>query len=517
VDAQSGLPVQGASVEVRSGGTAVSRVTNADGRYEFPDLLAGSYQVSTSARGYLRTLFGQAVITPGVGVSSDYPTIPVRVAEGSVVSGIDIRLVHSGSISGRVYDDAGRELSGVEIELLRKTYGGDVAEPVPAAFGQTEGPFSMFQIGSLPPGEYYVRAYLAEPVRPTRAERSMAYAPTYFPEATRLEDAQPIVLAPGQDILSLNLSLATVNAHVVSGKLVAPQGTALAGTSVELSPIGVGAEAAEPHAVADSNGRFRIRDVVAGEYVLRVRDERDGSKWLGATRRVTIENDVTGLEIAPEQPVSIEGRFVLESGRAVDFDPGPVDVALEYGGKDGATDMDTFSGVLHDGTFSIEAPAGSVSVRIAPRGGRPYRTVKAVYLDSLEVTDRSFNLSAGEHHRLTFVYPDQVSTLSGEVTDRTGHPAPYALVVVFPEDREQWKARLIHTSFAQPSGYYEVADLAGVPVRAIALASLPRNAWANPDVLDRLRLLATRVQLQEGQAHTLSLVLSPTPKDLLPR
>jgi beta-lactamase regulating signal transducer with metallopeptidase domain len=517
VDAQSGLPVQGASVEARSGGTAVGRVTHADGRYEFTDLIAGTYQVSASARGYLRTLFGQAVITPDVGLGNDDPVLPVRVPEGGVASGIDIRMIHGASISGRVYDDAGAELSGVEVELLRKTYGNGLPDAVPAAFGQTEGPFSMFEIGRIPPGEYYVRAYLAEPVRPTRGDRATGYAPTFFPQATRIGDAQSIVVGAGQDILSLNISLATVTTHVVGGRLVVPQGTAISGTSVELSPIGIEAEAADLRALAEPNGRFRIPDVVPGEYVLRVRNDRDGSKWLGATRRVTIENDVTDLEIAPEQPVSIEGRFVLESGRTIDFDPGPVDVALEYGGKDGATDMDTFSAVQHDGTFSIEAPGGTVSARIAPRGGRPYRAVKAVYLDSLDVTDRSFNLAAGERHRLTFVYPDQVSTLSGEVADRAGHPAPYALVVVFPDDREQWKARLIHTAFAQPSGYYEIADLPGAPYRAIALTSLPRNAWVNPDVLDRLRLLAKPVRLQDGEHHTLPLALTPTPKDLLPQ
>ena len=387
VDAQSGLPVQGASVEVRSGNTVYGRLTHADGRYEFLDLVAGSYQVSASARGYLRTLFGQAVFTRQ-GFTNDYQAIPVQVPDGTATSGIDIRLVHSSSISGRVYDDSGKELSGVEVELLRRTYGSGSERPAPAGFGQTEGPFSMFQIGSLPPGEYYVRAYLAEPVRPTRGEPSVGYAPTFFPQATRIADAQPVVVAAGQDILSLNISLATVSTHVVSGRLVAPRDTALAGTIVELTPIGAGTEAAQARAVASSDGRFRIPDVVAGEYILKVRDERDAGKWLGASRRVAVENDASGLEIAPEAPVSIDGRFVLESGHPIDFDPGPVDVTLEYGGRDGATDMDTFSGVQRDGTFSIVAPPGAVSARIAPRGGRPYRMVKAVYLDNLEVTDR---------------------------------------------------------------------------------------------------------------------------------
>ena len=110
--------------------------------------------MSANARGYLRTLFGQAVITPDVGVSNDYPSIPVRVTEGGSVAGIDIRLLWSGSNQPlRGPDDSGMELSGVEVELLRRTVRWWLREPVPAAFGQTEGPFSMFQIGSLPPGE----------------------------------------------------------------------------------------------------------------------------------------------------------------------------------------------------------------------------------------------------------------------------------------------------------------------------------------------------------------------------
>ena len=319
-----------------------------------------------------------------------------------------------------------------------------------------------FRIGSLPPGEYYVRAYLAEPVRPTRGEPSAGYAPTFFPQATRIADAQPVVVA-GQDILSLNISLATVSTHVVSGRLVAPVDTALAGYIVELTPIGRdGSRAAARRRLirwAFSHSGCRRRRIHP-QGARRARCRQVARCQPPGRRR----NDVAGLEIAPEAPVSIDGRFVRESGHPIDFDPGPVDVTLEYGGRDGATDMDTFSGVQRDGTFSIVAPPGSVSARIAPRGGRPYRMVKAVYLDNLEVTDRSFNLATGEHHRLTFVYFDQVSTLSGEVTDRAGHPAPYALVVVFPEDREQWKARLIRTSFAQQSGYYRWAIFRASPI-----------------------------------------------------
>jgi hypothetical protein len=375
----------------------------------------------------------------------------------------------------------------------------------------------MFQIASLPPGEYYVRAYVTGGVRPTRGEPSAAYAPTYFPDTTRIDDAQPIVLAPGQDILSLNISLAAVSTHVLSGRLVAPQGTAFGGATVELSPVGIGAEAAEPRVVVKPNGRFRIPGVVSGEYVLRVRDEGGASTWLGATRLVTIENDVTDLEIAPEQPVSIDGRFVFESGRPVDFDPGPVDVALEYGGKHGATDMDAFSGVRKDGTFSMEAPPGSASARIAPRGGRTFRMAKAVFLDGLDVTDRSFDLAAGGRHRLTFVFPDQVSAVSGSVIDRSGRSVPYALVIVFPEDREQWNARMIRTAFSQPSGAYEVGDLPEASYRAVAVPSLPSDAWTDPEVLDRLWSLATAVRLREKQQQTLDLKLSPAPKGLLPQ
>ena len=145
----------------------------------------------------------------------------------------------------------------------------------------------------------------------------------------------------------------------------------------------------------------------------------------------------------------------------------------------------------------------------------PHRAAKAVLLDDVDVTDTPLRLAAGERHRLTFVYTDQVSALSGMVTDQVC-TLFYALVVVFPDDREQWKARLIHTAFSLQSGAYYFADLPGAPYRAVAVRSLPRNAWTDPDVLDRLRLLATPIRLQEGQRHALSLTLKPAPGGLLP-
>jgi hypothetical protein len=88
-------------------------------------------------------MFGQAVFTRQ-GFTNDYQAIPVQVPDGSAASGIDIRLVHSSSISGRVRR-LGNELSASRSSCFAGRTAAALEQPVPAGFGQTEGPFSMFQ------------------------------------------------------------------------------------------------------------------------------------------------------------------------------------------------------------------------------------------------------------------------------------------------------------------------------------------------------------------------------------
>ncbi len=229
VDARTGLPLAGATLDVSSDGPVARVSTDADGRYEALGLKPGDYRLYVRAKGYVAAEYGQLL-------RSVNGTL-VQVRRGQVTSKIDVRLEQAGAIGGRVSDDSGRGLAGVEIEVLGKRYATSGAMPVGLGFAQTDAS-GAFRVADLQDGEYYVRAYVPASVRPSGGDGTEAYAPTYFPQGTGIDQAQPIVVIAGQELFDLNFALATVRKRVVSGMLIDPAGLAVDGARVSFMRTG---------------------------------------------------------------------------------------------------------------------------------------------------------------------------------------------------------------------------------------------------------------------------------------
>jgi hypothetical protein len=88
--------------------------------------------------------------------------------------------------------------------------------------------------------------------------------------------------------------------------------------------------------------------------------------------------------------------------------------------------------------------------------------------------------------------------------------------VVFPEDRARWtNRRAIRTTFSHQQGRYELDSLPLSRYRVVAVTSLPRNAWRDPDVLARLLPDSLPISLDELGQGTLHLRVVQPPTDLL--
>jgi hypothetical protein len=475
----------------------------------------GDYLVAAVAPGYVQGYFGKT--------SADLPEMPVHVAAGLRTSSIDVRLERAGSVSGRILSDRGEGLPGVEVELLRRTYLPGGSQPIPIALAQTEER-GEFRFGDVTPGEYYVRAYATRAIEPTRKEgASLSYAATYFPETADIAFAQPLSLTSGQELAGVEFALATAKMSVVRGRLVDPNGASLATAMVHLIPFPMGVDEVR-RASATADGRFRFDNVAASKYMLTVSDTVDGRSWNTAVHDVTVPGDVTDLLLVAGPSVWLEGRVVREDGRPLPFDPSELRIVTEQRTSSAGMHSAGSTKIESNGNFLMRSGAGPMNLRID--GLPPRWFVRSAQLDGVDITDTAFDLTPGGGRRLDITLTDRVSRLSGTVTDRSARPVTNALVVIFPDDRARWmrpcnlapggsSCRSIFTTFSRQQGRYQIDALPISNYRVVAVTSLPRNAWTDPEILERLWPSSSPLSLDELGESALHLKVVEPPADLL--
>ena len=248
--------------------------------------------------------------------------------------------------------------------------------------------------------------------------------------------------------------------------------------------------------------------------MLLVGDTADSRRWNGALLEISVVDDVPDVLLVASPGAFLEGRIVRGDGRPLPFDLSDLDISLQHRPPAGATLGAGRADVRADGTFAVQSGAGHVHLDIS---GLPASWhLKVATLDGVDVTDRPFELGAGSGHRLEITLTNRVVRLVGDVTDRSARPVSNALVVLFPEDRARWQAtRLIRTTFSHQQGRYELGDLPAGDYRVAAVATLPRRAWMDPAVLDRLWRSSAPVRLREDQQHAVSLKVVAPPSDLI--
>jgi hypothetical protein len=268
-----------------------------------------------------------------------------------------------------------------------------------------------------------------------------------------------------------------------------------------------------------ADGRFHFSDVPAADYMLTVMDMSRERSWNTAYRDVSVRDDVRDLQLVAGPSVWIDGRVVPEGGQPLPFDPAEIQVTTQQQTSQLGFHSAGFSKVAADGTFSMRSGTGTMSLRVSLP---PRWFVRSVRLDGVDVTDAEFELHPHGRRRLEITLSDRVGRLSGVVTDREARAVPNALIVIFPEDRARWiDARLsdrmsaIRTTFSQQRGRYEIDGLPLSSYRVVAVTSLPRNAWIDPEVIARLWPFTTSVSLDELRENTLPLKVVPAPTDLL--
>jgi hypothetical protein len=336
------------------------------------------------------------------------------------------------------------------------------------------------------------------------------YTTTYAPGTSNPSDAALVTVGPSEQIDDIHITLARVATARVSGTLVDSVGKPLRARILISRSQRSGGVTEEPSSTnSGADGRFEIRNVPTGEYVLQAStggDVNRGQEGEFVSRFVTVNgSDVTDVRLQTSIGSRVEGRIVFEGGGTADPTgvtvntlPSDFDRASLVGPSGRATGR-------RDGTFVLNGLNGPRRLRLvrAPASWR----LKAIYANGRDVTDEplSFGTKDESLQDVEIVLTNTVCGVAGRVTDARGQTVADYTVVVFAINADRWYQGSRFFTFTRPKmdGTFAVADLPPAEYYVAAVDRLQgtegSGEWQDPAFLESIAPRAMRVTLAEGQ------------------
>ena len=180
-------PLANVSLKLRSRDDRFETSSNSDGVYSFYDVHAGEY--SFTARLPVRMELTRKSLTGGLP--------PFKIPNGACYE-YDVDALPTGHIRGSVLGPGGKPLPLASVELYRAgTY--DDSRPGLWGFQGAQGVFDLDHVG---PGGYILVFN-----RANRMDPNAPFPRTFYPGVADLNDARPIKLKDGQQLLKVNMQV----------------------------------------------------------------------------------------------------------------------------------------------------------------------------------------------------------------------------------------------------------------------------------------------------------------------
>ena len=493
----TGEPLDGAVVML---GFDTGTITDSRGRYEFRDLPKQAawptvFTLSAKKRGYLPA-------------ESRW----FELAEGQVLKNVDLRLAKAGSITGRITDEGGRPVAGVEVSLLQIGYDIWGQRKIPWRSKASTDESGRYRLSELRPGEYYVSA--VPKLRRARqlASEGSAYGYTFYPGTMSLDDARPLTLAVEEDLSEVDFSLVRTQTARVSGVVIGPDGKPVAKGTVSLSPFEQYLAASRGSLRPD--GTFEIPGVLPGRYGVWAKTLVDSGEEeeLGFEAITVSGADIIGLKLLTARGAVLKGKVLFEGPKSPTFDLNRLrimaDIPPDLSRMQRPPGAYPGSRVEDDGTFELRGLFGPRLLGV--RGLNPRQWVlKAVVFNGRDVTDAAIDFKARDPGgEVQVVLTSRVTEITGNVLDWTGGPIP-AGVIAFADDPSLWQTRFVREASLDPKGRFTIRGLPPGNYLIAAVDSIRQELYA-PDFLHKLRASATPFRLEEGEVKAIVVPLKPS-------
>ncbi len=553
VKSGTGEPLGGATVQLnlRAEGAipreALHRYarTGGDGKFVFSDVMPGEYQlIATRSGGWVPAEYGQRAPT-GQG-------IPFEIAPGQRMTGIQLAMAATGSISGRIFDGDGEPLGRAQVQALRAIYSEGRRKFTIVQMVETNdrGEYRLFW---LPPGRYYISAKpyilrmpglqgpnaapasvvrITEPARFASYELATAPAvkrrnlgtgetieeidiPVYYPGIVDAQAAVPIAVAPGAAAGGIDISTGPGRApsrHIRGRVINAENGQPSPEASVIAVPRTPDPLISAPSGRSGPDGSFDLAGALPGTYSVFATNFRDVS-MSGVARVEVGERDVQNVPIVIGNGFKIAGRFIIDGRSPSGRDPNVANLRAGFtrdpnipGTPQGGPSF--VPPPAPDGSFILEGVSAG-DFRVTIRGVPDDAYIKSIRLGNTGILEEGLHLAGPPDSLLEVVIGANAGRIEGSVTNDRQELLSNMAVILVPDPRLRHRSDLYKTAVTDNAGQFRFRGITPGEYKLFAFEEVETGAWQDPDFIRAYENRGVPVQVTEGSNGNVRLTSLP--------
>jgi hypothetical protein len=322
---------------------------------------------------------------------------------------------------------------------------------------------------------------------------------TYYPGTVSEAEAERVTLTELGAVSDLAFQIQTARTFMVSGRIIASSGE-VDQAFVRLESPGGSSMVSRTMGGFTGDGRYRLLDVVPGEYLLVATVRMEDGEEFGEAAIVVADQDVEAT-IATRKPTVVRGRVMTPSGQR------PAVGQLNVGALPVAP-MRSFRGgqpgrMREDGTFEVTVGPHPFRLRVWSRGDSTAWRTKEIRWRGERVGRDGIDGTGPVVDGVEIVIVAATARLQGTAQDRAGGIMKEGTVVIVPADdgtepSAEWHRAVItagrFVSPPVPEGRYLVAAVSAVAPGQIT-----------PDLVAQVRERGESIELGDREIRTIAL------------
>ncbi len=511
ISARTGEPIRKAAITLNGGPQEGARrgytaTTDAEGNFRIAAVEPGRYTIFAERTGFVR---------------QNYTRAPIVLDKAQKVTGVLVKLVPQGVITGKVLDEEGDVVAFATVQVNRIRAAGGQRQMTQINSVQTND-IGEFRLANLTPGRYYLSAmarnigFRAGPMAPSWADQPVAqeaYTTVFYPGTLDPSGAAPIDIQAGAELRGMDLRLMKQRVFRVRGVV---QGVGVANLGRRPVMVSLNVRSTEgwqgerrQSTTRPPGNEFEIRNVPPGSYVLSAQT-MEGQQLNYARVPVEIGNgDLDNVALMLQPAFQLSGTYKVEGADAPAAE-GNVRVLLRAAEPMRGVPMGPGGGgQIKTGAFQVGnlvAEKYQVSLGGLPDGAY----LKSARLGDRDALEHGVDLTNGSPGAmLNVVASMDGGQISGTVTNEKGEPVPGATVTLMPSASRARQQHLYKRVTAEQSGAFTIRGIAPGDYRVFAWEEVDQLSWQDPEYVKPYENSAKSVSIREKGMETLQLRAIP--------